>query len=209
MKRLRLSAFLVLLLSFFLVCPAQPRAEETQAIALVRSFYATLTDAMKQGPELGFEGRVKKLEPAVKQTFNLPLMARHAVGLIWSKQTKAEQTALIEAFSRFSVATYASRFTKYDGEKFEVLGEKPAAGGGVMVETILTPKGSDPVTLNYLVRNDETGKPRIMDVYLDAAISELATRRADFGAVIKREGFSSLITSLKEKADEMGLGRKS
>jgi len=183
--------------------PASPAG--TPAMELVRTFYNTLTETMKQGDKLGFEGRYKMLEPAVTKVFNLPLMARHAVGLGWSKETAEDQQKLVDAFTRFSIATYASRFTKYDGEKFDVIDEKPVASGGVMVETKLTPNGGDPVTLNYLVRNDETGTPRIMDVYLDAAISELATRRAEFNAVIKREGFHALVGSLAEKAKQMGL----
>ncbi len=198
--------FSLALLSLFLTSFASlgsASAEDTPAVALVKSFYATLEETMKEGPKLGFEGRYKKLEPAVTKAFNLPLMARYAVGLGWNKEPVEEQKKLIEAFSRFSVATYASRFTKYDGEIFQVLGEKPAAGGGVMVETKLKPKDGEAVTLNYLVRNDEAGSPRIMDVYLDAAISELATRRAEFGAVIKRQGFFALIDSLDEKAKKM------
>lgn len=205
MSRFLSLAFLALALPFF---ASAAHAEDTSAMAVVRAFYNTLEQTMKEGPKLGFEGRYKKLEPAVTKAFNLPLMARHAVGLGWSKEKPEEQQKLVSAFTHFSVSTYASRFTKYDGEIFEVLGEKPAAGGGAMVETKLKPKDSEPVTLNYLVRNDETGTPRIMDVYLDAAISELATRRAEFGAVIKREGFFSLIGSLEEKAKKMGQNQK-
>jgi len=195
---------------FTLLCAAPVSAEETAASAsdassIVKDFYTTLQSTMKDGPALGFDGRYKKLEPAVTKAFNLPLMTRYAVGLAWSKASADEQAKLVKAFSNFSVATYASRFTKSDGEVFEVLGEKPAAGGGVMVETRLTPKDSDPVTLNYLVRKDETGALRIVDVYLDAAISELATRRAEFGSVVKREGLPALLASLIEKAKKMGL----
>lgn len=202
MKRLRLPA---LLLTFTLLLAApSTRAEDAAAMEVVRVFYAALESTMKEGPTLGFDGRYKKLDPAVRKAFNLQLMARRAAGLGWAKETPENQKALAEAFSRFSVATYASRFTKYGGEKFEILGEKPAAGGGTMVETRLVPSDDAPVTLNYLVVKDETGAPRIMDVYLDAAISELATRRSEFAAVIKREGFRALIDSLEKKAQNMG-----
>lgn len=202
MKRLLLSALFLLVLgalTFPSIACASPATD------IVRDFYATLTETMKDGPKLGFDGRYKKLEPAVTKAFNLPAMARYAVGLGWAQVSTDDQQKLVSAFSNFSVATYASRFTKFDGEKFDVLGEKPVPGGTI-VETRLTPNGGDPVTLNYLIRADETGKQRIMDVYLDATISELATRRADFTAVIKREGFPALIQSLIEKSKKMGLG---
>jgi hypothetical protein len=41
-------------------------------------------------------------------------------------------------------------------------------------------------------------------VFLDGAISELATRRAEFSAVIKRDGIAALVNSLGEKSKQMG-----
>ncbi len=204
----RVATFLALpffLTTLFLAAPAQA---ETPAAAIVQKFYDALQTTMQEGPELGFEGRYKKLEPAVSATFNLPLMARYAVGAAWVKASHEEQEKLVGSFSAFSIATYASRFTKYDGEVFKVGGEKPAAGGGIMVETTLTPKGSTPVILNYLLRPDEAGALRIVDVYLDASISELATRRADFTSIIKREGMPTLLRSLDEKTEKMRQSKK-
>jgi len=180
------------------------KAETNSATEVVKTFYAQLVDTMKQGDSLGFAGRYKKLEPAVESAFNLPLMARFAAGPAWNTASPDEQQRLVAAFSDFSVANYASRFTKYDGERFDVLDEKPAAGGGTIVETKLTPKNSEPVTLNYLLRPDENGQLRIVDVFLDATISELATRRAEFSSIIKRDGFSALVATLNGKAKKMG-----
>jgi len=177
---------------------------ETPAATVIQNFYDTLAATMKEGQTLGFDGRSEKLKPAIEAAFNLPLMARYAVANNWSKASGEEQKRLIHSFSAFSVATYASRFSKYDGEVFTVTGEKPAAGGAIMVATTLTPRGGTPIALNYLLRPDEDGALRIVDVYLDAAISELATRRAEFTSVIKREGMPALLRSLDEKTKKMG-----
>ncbi len=206
MKRLTiLFAFFLLFTPLFLIAPAQA---ETPAAAIVQKFYDTLQTTMQDGETLGFDGRYKKLEPAVTVTFNLPLMARYAVGANWVKASDEEKQKLVASFSAFSIATYASRFTKYDGETFKVGGEKPAAGGGIMVETTLTPKGASPVILNYLLRPDEASALRVVDVYLDASISELATRRADFTSTIKREGLPTLLRSLDEKTEKMRQSKK-
>ena len=197
--------FFTLLLALLLAAPALPvHAEATAASAVVRDFYDALTDTMKQGEALGFAGRYKKLQPAIEKSFNMPLMTRIAVGSAWGTASSDAQREVVAAFSGFSVATYASRFAKYDGEQFVVLGEKAASGGGTIVETTLTPKGEEAVALNYLVRVDDEGKPRIVDVFLNGTISELATRRAEFSAVVKREGFAALATMLNEKAKKMG-----
>lgn len=184
--------------------PAQSATTATaSASSIIKSFYATLVETMKQGGALGFEGRYKKLDPAVRSTFNLPLMTKFAVGYTWSRATPDEQSQLISAFSKFSVATYASRFTAFDGEQFIVEGEIPATDG-VMVETRLQPKTGDAVSLNYLMRKDDKGAWRIVDVFLNGSISELATRRSEFGAIVQREGIGALLQSLSEKSRQMG-----
>ncbi len=180
-----------------------PAAQALSATDVVKNFYAELTETMKQGAKLGFAGRYKKLDPAMHQAFNLPLMAKVSVGLVWSSTTPAEQEQIVSAFSNFSVATYANRFSKYDGEQFNV-GEEKNSAGGKIVETTLKPKDSDAVALNYLMRQDETGAWRIVDVFLNGSISELATRRSEFSSVIKRDGIAALVNSLGEKSKPIG-----
>ncbi len=41
----------------------------------------------------------------------------------------------------------------------------------------------------------------ISDIYLDGAISEVATRRSEFAAILKKEGIDDLIAALNRKAD--------
>lgn len=173
------------------------------AMGVVKNFYAELAETMKQGDQLGFTGRYKKLDPVLQKTFNFPLMTKVAVGLVWGSASPAEQDQITKAFSQFSVATYASRFAAYDGEQFTITGEKPASGGKI-VETTLKPKDGDAVALNYLMRQDEAGAWRIVDVFLNGTISELATRRAEFASVIKRDGLAALANSLGEKSKAMG-----
>ncbi len=180
-----------------------PAQADTSAETVVRNFYTQLTATMKQGDQLGFAGRYKKLDPVVRSSFNLPFMTRAAVGLSWNDASLQEQTELVSAFSEFSVASYASRFTTYDGEQFTVLDEKPTTGG-VIVETTLKPKTGDLVTLNYLMRPDDKGEYRIVDIYINGTISELATRRAEFSSIARRDGITALVNSLDQKSKEMG-----
>ncbi|MDR3424117.1 MAG: ABC transporter substrate-binding protein [Alphaproteobacteria bacterium] len=195
----RAIAVLVLLV-FFAPIPAHA---DTAAQGVVRGLYAQLVSTMKQGRELGFEGRYKKLDPVIKAAFNLPLMARMATGPSWANASAQEQDDLIKAFSDFSVATYASRFAAYDGEQFTVIGEKPSVGG-VIVETSMKPSTGDAITLNYLMRADDKGNYRIVDVMMNGTISELATRRAEFSSIARRDGIQALVNSLSGKSKQMG-----
>jgi len=187
--------------------PAVTAPTQAQAPSLIiKAFYDKLFGVMKDGEKLGFAGRAKALTPSIKSAFNLPVMTRFAVGPVWAQATPDQQTKLISAFSDFSVANYASRFAKYDGEKFQVLGETPASGGGTIVETTITPGGADakPVSINYLMKKDEKGSWRIVDVLLEGAISELATRRSEFSSIVERDGIPALVNDLGTKSRELG-----
>jgi len=127
-------------------------AAPATASAVVEAFYAVLLEVMKQATSLGFEGRYRRLQPAIEAAFNLPLMIRLAVGPQWNSLTPAQQGRLLEAFRRFTVGTYASRFDGFEGEHFEVTREAPSPSGGTLVQTRLVPTKQDPVELNYLLR---------------------------------------------------------
>ncbi|MGB9153185.1 MAG: ABC transporter substrate-binding protein [Alphaproteobacteria bacterium] len=185
-----------------LLAPAGARAD-TAAEAVVRGLYTQLEASMKQGSQLGFSGRYKQLDPVIRASFNLPLMTRMAVGASWASASPQEQTELVAAFSDFSVASYASQFAGYQGEQFTIVGEK-TSDAGILVETRLTPKDGDAVALNYLMRPDKNGNYRIVDVFLNGTISQLATRRAEFSSIARRDGISALVTSLGQKSKQMG-----
>ena len=58
----------------------------------------------------------------------------------------------------------------------------------------------EPVVVDYMMRrNGESWL--ISDIYLDGAISEVATRRSEFSAILKNEGIDGLIAALNRKAD--------
>ncbi len=164
-----------------------------------------LLAVMQQATELGFEGRLAKLSPVLAQAYNFPLMTRLATGPLWRMASAEEQARLIKAFAQFSQATYASRFSGYGGEKFVVKQASQAAGGGMMVETLLVKANGQPIQLNYLMRQDEKQKWRIVDVFLDAAISEMATRRAEFSAIARKDGISALIAHLEKKTRALNM----
>jgi phospholipid transport system substrate-binding protein len=44
---------------------------------------------------------------------------------------------------------------------------------------------------------------QIRDIYLSGSISELATRRSEFAAILRTTGIDGLIASLNKKADDL------
>jgi phospholipid transport system substrate-binding protein len=167
--------------------------------AIVQSLYDTLEDTMKQGDQLGFEGRYKKLEPVIHQTFDVPVMAKIAVGAEWTNLSADERSRLLDAFDRYLITTYAARFKTYKGQRFEVGEVKTPAENRTLVETKLYKSNGDPVALNYLFRPDTNGTWKIIDIYLSGAISEMARMRSDFSATVTGGGADALIAALDKK----------
>jgi phospholipid transport system substrate-binding protein len=70
------------------------------------------------------------------------------------------------------------------------------------VETQIVFKKGVPIELNYLLRQTPQGW-KIVDVYLDGSISELARRRAEFASIMRSHGVDGLIALLKKKNEEL------
>jgi phospholipid transport system substrate-binding protein len=138
----------------------------------------------------------------MEAAFDLEQMARIVVGGRWAKMSEAERTQVVDLFQQFSVSTYASEFTDFGGERFEIGSEREQPGLGTIVETRLILKDGKPIALNYLLRETAAGW-RIVDVYLAGTISELARRRDEFGSIIRRQGVDGLIALLKKKNEEL------
>lgn len=167
--------------------------------ATVQAFYDALEDTMKQGEQLGFEGRYKKLDPVIDQTFDVPVMAKIAIGSEWTKFSADEKTRMLQAFNRYMVTTYAARFKSYKGQKFEVGEVKEPAENRALVETKLIRSNGEPVSLNYLFRPGTDGSWKIIDVYFSGAISEMARMRSDFSSTVTGGGADALIVALEKK----------
>jgi len=169
----------------------------------VRSFYDSLTATMKDGAKLGFSGRRDKLAPAIQNAFDLPGMTRLAVGPRWQEFSPQQRDALVSAFADYSAATYARRFTDDSGEHFEIDPTPVPANNAVIVHTQLMREKGDPVGLDYLMKSG-TGAWKIVDVFLSGTVSELATQRSEFSAVLDHGGADALVAALRKKATDQG-----
>ncbi len=167
-------------------------------MAIVESFNGTLLNVMRNARQLGIRGREQTLRPAMDQAFNLPAMARISVGPPWTQLAPQDQQAIIQAFSTWSVATFANRFDNFSGERFVVEGEAALQNGDRLVQTKLVRPSDAPVQLNYLMR-DFGGQWRAVDIYLTGTISELATRRAEFTGLLRQGGAPALISELNRR----------
>ena len=165
----------------------------------VQGLYDALLNTMKTGRTLGRSGRFTQLAPVIRRSFDVASMARLSVGASWAGLSEAQRQQVTESFGRYISAIYADRFDSYDGQKLEVTSEQPAPTG-VMVKSQIIKANGEPVKVDYIMRrNGENWL--IGDIYLDGAISEVATRRSEFATILRNDGVDGLIAALNRKAD--------
>lgn len=167
----------------------------------IRDFYDTLLDSMKHAKQLGVTGRYKKLAPAVDATFDFPAMTKMTVGPDWETTPETDRKALTDAFRRMTIADYAHNFDGYNGEAFTVNPKVQERADNKVVQTEMTAPGKAPIPFFYRMAQNKGGW-KIVDVYLNGYVSEVAARRADFASTLKSGGAAALAQKLNAITDK-------
>lgn len=174
----------------------------TEPAAVVQSLYDTLLEAMKDGEKLGFEGRYQKLEPVIRKVFDVATMCKIAMGGYWTTLSTDKKNAVLVAFDKYTVSTYAARFKSNKGIKFVVGATKQIPNERMLVESKIVKSDGEPVELNYLFRKSTDGW-QVIDVYLAGAISQLTQMRSEFSEPLQKGGVDALIQVLDKKVEQL------
>ena len=181
--------------AFTFALPAQAQATDPAA-KQIETFYATLTDAMKSGGTV--QSRYNKLKPTVEQVFDLKAMTSLAVGPTWTVLPVADKDALVAAFTRMTIANYAKNFDGYHGEKFTVDPAVETRGQDKIVKSKLTTGSGEAIPFTYRMRNN-----KIIDIFLNGNISQMATQRADYTSTVASGGAPALVKKLNDMSDKL------
>jgi phospholipid transport system substrate-binding protein len=170
------------------------------AVAKIETYYQQLMPTIRQAARLSVRERDRRFTPVFAAVFDMPTMTRLAVGPAWRTFSAEQQGAVRDAFARFIVADYARQIKDYSGESFVVDPQTTpeSRGGGEIVKTKLLQPGGRTVSINYLVRSE-----RVIDIYLNGTISDLATRRDEFASIIAAGGADGLIKKLRERTETL------
>ena len=173
--------------------PADP------AVAQIQGFYDALTASMKSGGTT--KSRYEKLKPAVEKAFDLQAMTATAVGPSWATASDADKKALVDAFTRMTIANYAKSFDSYSGEKFNVEPASIVRGTDHFVKSTMK-TSSETIAFNY--RMHQVGSDwKVTDVLLAGNISQMAQKRSDFAATLAASGPQGLAKRINALTDQI------
>jgi phospholipid transport system substrate-binding protein len=182
--------------------PAAVHAQASDPAAVqVDKLNDALIGVMKDGKRLGSKGRFQRLEPVFPQVFDLPTMTRFAVGPTWSSLSQADQAALVKAFSRMTVASFAHNFDDYSGQRFSI-DKVDTRGPDKLVATRLISPSGKAENLTYRMRQ-QGANWKIIDVYYRGSVSSLLGQRSEYASTLKSGGAAALTRKLNNRAAEL------
>jgi len=188
------------MLFLFQAVPVAGMAAEVSggaAVEVVAHFQSVLLSMMRDAGGLSFRGRFERLEPEVKQSHDLPGVARLSTGRYWRSLDEQQQSRFVDTFTRLVIATYAHQFKTYDGEAFKRKSVRLQKHGRILVRTELVKSNGKSVHLDYVLHYRE-GRWSIINIIADG-VSDLALKRAEYSHVLAREGLHVLVSMLERK----------
>lgn len=184
------------------VTPA-PAAAETPQAEVVERLQAGLIGILESGESVRTEKGIAALGGLVGRTFDIDRMGAIAVGRqTFANWSPFQRKTFLDAFTRFMIATHATRFENAPAQGFTVKGQREAQGGRVVVEALYTRAGEAPVAVDYLTHETPEGW-RILDVYIDGQVSLLALHRSEFASVLREKGYDGFIAAMNAKSKEL------
>lgn len=192
---------IALLFLFGLTSVVLAEGNETEkASQVVQGFQAELLSVMQQGDKLTFEQRFEQLKPVVLKSHDLTKITRIVVSKEWKKLSIEQKKELIRKFSTLSIVSYAHYFNSFSGESFKVESVKQLSPGQIYVHTFLVLPDDKDVSMDYLLK--KTGDDwRIINIITNG-VSDLALKRSEYVAVLKKSGFDVLLAELSVKIEK-------
>jgi phospholipid transport system substrate-binding protein len=195
------------LISLSPVARAQQPAPEA-ASAVIEKLGVAMIETMRDAKQLGYQGRFTKLAPSIIEAFDLPKMVSVAVGGSWKSMNADQHQRLVDAFARYFVAVHASRLDGFSGETFKVISATELPNKtGYMVKAQFVRTNGTPESIDYVLQENGEKRWQVVDLFYRSSISEIATRRSEYTAVIKNSGIERLIAAMDEKTAELGHGK--
>jgi phospholipid transport system substrate-binding protein len=157
-----------------------------QALAVVRSNMAPTQ-------------KLQYIRELLDQDFDMPEISRFVLGPYWRLASSSERQQFTERLSDDLVRFYRQRFTRYEGETFEVTGSRPDPAGTIVTSQILRPNGP-PIEVDWQL-TVQNGLYKINDVIIDNVSMALSEREA-FARQIQLSGgqVASLLARMERDA---------
>ena len=186
----------MLVLALIAVQPSGARAANDPAGFIADLGQRAMVVLTSQRSESEREGQFRTLFDA---GFDVPAVARFALGRYWTTASAAQQQEFVKLFTAYMVHVYTVRFNEFSGQQFKVTGSRSEGDASSLVSSQL---GGDDQAIKIDWRVAAVpGGFKVTDIVV-GGVSMMVTQRQEFSAVIQRGGgdIEALLKPLRAKA---------
>lgn len=183
-------------------CASTSAGEATKVVAELQE---SIMAVMKDGRDLGYPGRYQTMSPTVEKTHDLDNIARLVAGRHWKGFDASQKSAFVETFKNLSISMYAGRFKNYGGERFNIVSETSLKRGNrKLVTSHFVKADGKTITFTYILHQVQD-QWKIISISVNG-VSDLALKRAEYGGILRKDGFPTLIERLKSQIEKNAHG---
>lgn len=146
--------------------------------------------------------REAKFQDMLVEYVDTDTVSRTVLGRYWNAATDEQRRDFQGLYREYLIRIYAARFSKFNGEKFNVKSARNESDrDSLVISSIEPPSGSGPTyAVNWRVRRTEAGGYRVVDVMAEG-VSLLVTHNQEFSSVIQNNGgkVQGLLDALRQR----------
>jgi phospholipid transport system substrate-binding protein len=148
------------------------------------------------------EQRRRKLIQVAESNFDLPTMARGALGSHWNELSPAQRERFVSLFAAFIEDAYLDKIQDYANLHISVNGEKFGDRNHASVNASVAQPGQDEIPITFLL--ERRGPDwAVYDVVIEE-VGMIENYRAQFDRVIRSHGIARLMNDLESKQAQLG-----
>lgn len=148
--------------------------------------------------------RTRLLDDLLRRYIDPPMLSASLLGRYWPRITPAEQGTFAELLVRYLVTSYVGLLGLAEpGTTLKVTGGVDLGDKVRVLSTAMLPAHpGEPIPVEWIVQDNEAGKPVIMDLTAEG-VSLIRAMRDDFASVLRSSGgkIAPLMDGLQRKID--------
>ncbi len=160
---------------------------------LLKQSFSILKDSSESTDQ-----KVLKSESLISANMDLPWMSKFVLGKYRRTLSPDQLAEFVILYSDYVVKSYGNAVKSYQDQGVKVVSQQAISPNEFIVKTQLTRAGSDPLSVDYMVRKFGDSKFKVFDVVTEG-VSLINSHQAEFTNTISNQGFDSLITDIKGK----------
>ncbi|QHC35433.1 ABC transporter substrate-binding protein [Komagataeibacter xylinus] len=175
-------------------------ASDAQVQEPIKALYAALDRVQAKGSGT-FEQRSQMLAPAIDRAYDMEAVLASSIGPRYAALPDDQKQQLLTTFRQFTIARYVSSFKPGSDARFTIdpsVTPSPVGNDRIVITHIGSSDDPSGTEINYVMRSSAKGW-QIVDVLLNAHISQVAAQRADFSSALSGGNVQKLTNLLQKK----------